>query len=44
MYNRIIIVVVVISVSKDLEGIIVACHSLMYDCHPADSAWCGDGV
>jgi hypothetical protein len=40
MYNWIIIVVVVIGVGKDLEGIIVACCSLMlmYDWHMADSA------
>ncbi len=44
MNNRIIIVVVVIGVGEDLEGIIVACHSLMYEWHPADSAWCSDGV
>jgi hypothetical protein len=44
MNNRIIIVVVVISVGEDLEGIIVACYSLMYEWHPADSAWFGDGV
>ena len=44
MYNRIIIVVVVIGVGKDLEGIIAVCYSLMYDRHMADSAWCGDCV
>jgi hypothetical protein len=31
MNNRIIIVVVVIGVGEELEGIIVACHSLMYE-------------
>ncbi len=44
MNNHIIIVVVVIGVGEDLERIIVACHSLMYEWHPADCAWCGDGV
>ena len=44
MYNRIIIVVIVTGVGEDLEEIIVACHSLMYDWHPVEGAWCGDCV
>jgi hypothetical protein len=34
----------VIGVGKDLKGIIVLCHSLMYDRHTVDSAWFSDCV
>ena len=43
MYNRIIIVIIV-AVGKDLEGIIVVCNSLMYDWHPSDGAWSSDHI
>ena len=44
MYNRIIIVVIVIGVGKNLEEIIVDCHPLMYDWHLAGGAWRSDHV